>query len=132
MQNDATFSKASVEVSAHGSYVHVTAAGVLASPTEVRAFYQLVEEHLSRAGVRRLLIDARTAEGEPTEEVREASWRGLSRLQLERVAYVVSELQQLKATRLNMTAISTSVPIRAFGSILEAHRWLSSAERRGG
>lgn len=131
MVGDSKFRKASVEVSAHGSYVHVTAAGVLTSLGEVRAFYQLVEEQLARAGVRRLLIDARSAEGEPSDEVREASWRGLSRLQLERVAYVVSALQQLKAARLNMTAISTAVPIRAFATILEAHRWLSAAERRG-
>lgn len=121
-----SFSQSSGDVETRGTYVHVTARGVLASIEEVRAFYRLIEEALPKATARRVLLDAREATDEPSNEVRDASWKGLARLQLERVAYVVSGAQPLKATRLNMTALSSSIPIRAFDSFLEAHRWLAA------
>lgn len=121
-----TLSRSSGEVEARAGYVFAMSRGVLASTQEVAEYFGLVKQHLDAAHVRRLLMDARGQSDMPSPEVREAAWSWLKRLNLERVAYVVGTEEALKLSRINMTAISSHMPMRAFSSVLEAHRWLAT------
>jgi len=124
------FSQSSGEIEAHGSYLLTASRGVLATQAEVEQYFRLLREHLERAGVRRLLIDARGQTEQAAPKIREAAWAGLHKLGLERIAYVVGTEEALKATRVNMTGISAHVPIRAFPSVLDAHRWLAGEKTK--
>lgn len=121
-----TFSRSSGEVELRGGYVFAMARGVLATPQEVSEYFGMVRAHLDAAHVRRLLMDARGQTEQPSAEVRDAAWSWLRRLNLERIAYVVGTEEALKLSRINMTAISSHMPMRAFTSVLEAHRWLAT------
>lgn len=121
-----TLSRSSGEVEARAGYVFAMSRGVLASPQEVAEYFGLVKSHLDAAHVRRLLMDARGQSDQPSPEVREAAWSWLKRLNLDRIAYVVGNEEALKLSRINMTAISAHMPMRAFVSVLEAHRWLAT------
>lgn len=124
------FSRSSGEIEAHGTYLLTASRGVLASLDEVNQYFRLLREHLERAGVRRILIDARGQTEQAEPKVREAAWSGLHKLGLERIAYVVGTEEALKATRVNMTGISSHIPIRAFSSVLDAHRWLAGEKAK--
>jgi len=70
---------------------------------------------------RRVLLDYRCV-GAHAEEVRESMWDWAARADLEGIAVVVDG--ELTRVRLNMTALSRRVPMRAFLGLDEAAKWL--------
>src|SRR5690606_1518837 len=82
-----------------------------------------------RTGVRRALIDSRSADArEPEPEVREAMWRWLlSARAFDQIAFVLGN--EMAVVRVNMLARSQRAGICAFGAVHEAHRWLTGRQR---
>ena len=112
-------------------YVHVVAVGLLRSLDEVVEYNELMERLMADHGTRRAIIDARGQTGEPSAEVRAAVWEWFkSDRSFELVAYVVNESSDMKAARVNMTALSLGMNLRAFTSVIEAHRFLTLRRSR--
>jgi hypothetical protein len=62
---------------------------------------------------------------EPSPEIRAAVWEWFkSDRAFDVCAYLVPEAASMKAARVNMTAISFGMNLRAFVSVVEAHRFL--------
>ncbi len=70
---------------------------------------------------RRVLLDYRRV-GAHADEIRESMWDWAARADLEGIAVVVDG--ELTRVRLNMTALSRRVPMRAFLGPDEAAQWL--------
>ena len=83
---------------------------------------QAIDDALLRGKVDRVLFDTRETEA-PAEDVRTAMWEWVSaRRHHCRCAIVAqSELTQVSG---NMTARSFKAPLRSFGDLEEAERWL--------
>ncbi len=107
-------------------YIHVVAVGTLRGLDEVAEYNSLMERLILEHGTRRAIIDARGQTGEPSAEVRAAVWDWFkSEKAFELVAYVVQDSAEMKAARVNMTALSLGMNLRAFTSVIEAHRFLT-------
>ena len=112
-------------------YLHVIHPGSLATEEEVYVYSLAVEREAGRHAVRRLLIDARAEGTEERTEVRTALWRwlGMTRA-LDGIAIVARDT--LAATRINMTALSQRLSIRAYDDPTSAVRWLTRSSRSTG
>jgi hypothetical protein len=120
-----------IHVEVRDGYIHVVAVGLLRSLYEVEEHAVLMDKLMATHGTRRALIDARGQTGEPEPEVRAAAWDWFrSERSFDLVGYVVPESAQLKATRVNMTALSLSMNLRAFTTVIEAHRFLTMRRAR--
>ncbi len=116
-----------IHVDVRDGYIHVVAVGILRDLDEVAEHNDLMERLMTTHGTRRTIIDARGQTGEPRPEVRAAVWDWFrSERAFELVAYVVAENDEMKAARVNMTALSLGMGLRAFTSVIEAHRFLTT------
>ena len=111
-------------------YLFIVASGVLEDLEDValaNAFMQrLIEEH----GTKRGLIDARLQSDEPTPDVRAAVWDWLkSDRAFDVLSYLVPETATMKVSRVNMTAVSLGLNVRAFVSVVDAHRFVVPKKR---
>ncbi len=120
---------ARVEVEQRPGYLYMVEHGHLLTRDEVQAYAGAIELVVERTGCAVALIDARGSEGgEPTREARDAMWSWLtSGRALKQIAFVMAN--EMTVARVNMTALSSGARIRAFGSVHEAHRWLSGRQR---
>ncbi|MFO0617073.1 MAG: hypothetical protein U0414_31040 [Polyangiaceae bacterium] len=126
-----TLRSSRVEVHPRDGYLHIVATGTLASLDEVQEYTLLMERIMSERGCRRVMLDARGEQGEPPPMVRAAVWEWFrSDRSFDMVAYVVGDDESMKAARVNMTALSMGMNLRAFISVVEAHRFLSSPQRK--
>lgn len=112
-------------------YLHVIHPGGIATEEEVYVYSLAIEREAARHQVRRVLIDARADGTDERLEVRTALWRwlGMTRA-LDGIAFVVRDT--LAATRINMTALSQRLSIRAYDDPTSAVRWLTRASRSTG
>lgn len=112
-------------------YLHVIHPGGLATEEEVYVYSLAIEREAARHHVRRLLIDARAEGTGERTEVRTALWRwlGMTRA-LDGIAIVARDT--LAATRINMTALSQRLSIRAYDDPTSAVRWLTRSSRSTG
>lgn len=112
-------------------YLHVIHAGSLATEDEVHVYSLAIEREAARSRVRRVLVDARAEMAEERVDVRTALWRwlGMTRA-LDGIAIVARDT--LTATRINMTALSQRLSIRAFDDPTGAVRWLTRVSRSTG
>lgn len=112
-------------------YLHVVHPGSLATEDEVYVYSLAIEREAARSHVRRLLVDARAEQSEERPEVRTALWRwlGMTRT-LDAIAIVARDA--LVATRINMTALSQRLSIRAYDDPTSAVRWLTRSSRSTG
>lgn len=105
-------------------YLLVVHPGALATEEEVYVYSLAIEREAARHKVRRLLIDSRAEPSEERHEVRTALWRWLSMTRaLDGIAIVARDT--LAATRINMTALSQRLSIRAYDEPTTAVRWLT-------
>src|SRR5689334_3913299 len=119
-----------IDIEEREGYLHVVANGQLKSVDEVHEWSALMEKVMAERQLRRALLDARGQVGEPAPEVRAAVWEWFrSDRSFRVVAYVVPEDAEMKAARINMTALSLGMNLRAFVSVVEAHRFLATPKR---
>lgn len=112
-------------------YLHVIHPGGLATEDEVYVYSLAIEREAARHRVRRLLIDARAERPDERTEVRTALWRWLGTTRvLDGIAIVARDT--LAATRINMTALSQRLSIRAYDDPTSAVRWLTRSSRSTG
>lgn len=120
-----------IHVEVRDGYIHVVAVGTLRSLDEVAEHNRLMEGLMDQFATKRTIIDARGQTEEPAPEVRAAVWEWFrSDRSFEMVAYVVSPSDEMKAARVNMTALSLGMNLRAFTSVIEAHRFLTMKRAR--
>lgn len=120
-----------VDVHMRDGYLHIVATGTLANLDEVSEYGALMERIMTERACRRVMLDARGEQGEPPPVVRAAVWEWFrSDRSFDTVAYVVGDDEAMKAARVNMTALSLGMNLRAFVSVVEAHRFLASPQRK--
>lgn len=119
-----------VEVEDHGTYLFLVEQGTLRDLSELAIYTTALERIIAETGVSKAVIDARAEVGDPPEAVRTAMWawltgggRGFSM-----VAFVLPT--EMAMARVNMTALSRGVNVRAFDSVFSAQRWLVRGGRR--
>ena len=119
-----------IHIDVRDGYMHVVAVGTLRDVDEVKEHNDLMERLIDRYGTRKAIVDARGQTGEPSPEVRAAVWDWFrSEKAFELVAYVVPDSAEMKAARVNMTALSLGMSLRAFTSVIEAHRFLTAKRK---
>lgn len=119
-----------IHVDVRDGYIHLVAVGVLRDLDEVDEHNRLMEKLIEQYDAHRAIVDARGQTGEPTPEVRAAVWDWFrSDKSFELVAYVVPDSAEMKAARVNMTALSLGMSLRAFTSVVEAHRFLTQKRK---
>jgi hypothetical protein len=106
-----------------GEYLLVVERGTIVSPHEVYRYVTELELASQRMKLRRMLVDARGESGDESTETRAAMWRWIRTQRFfDQVAYVLRD--EMTIARVNMTALSEKIGVRAFPSVSEAHRWL--------
>ncbi len=129
MSSTIELTNGSATLEQRGEYLLVIEQGTLISPHEVYRYVTELELASQRMKVRRLLVDARSESAQESEETRGAMWRWIrSQRYFDLVAYTLRD--EMTIARVNMTALSERLSVRAFGSISEAHRWLARAAGR--
>lgn len=120
-----------IDVQVRDGYLHIVARGTIANLDEVGEYTALMERVMAEQSCRRVLLDARGEQGDPQPVVRAAVWEWFrSDRSFDTVAYVVGDDEAMKAARINMTALSLGMNLRAFVSVVEAHRFLTSPQRK--
>lgn len=121
--------QASIEVEGRTGYLFVVETGQLRSVREVEIYAREMEALIARSGVDKAVIDARGEIGDPPPEVREAMWEWLVAPDrgFTTIAFVLPS--EMAVARVNMTALSRRVAIRAFDSVQQAQRWLMRGTR---
>ncbi len=112
----------------------MAAHGLIETAPDVQQLARLVERIMERSAIRRVLFDARGLEREVPPAACDEIWIWLSaRLYVQMAVVLPEHLAELGLTRFNMTGLSAQLPLRAFPSVMEGHRWLEmrlSGERR--
>jgi hypothetical protein len=115
-----------LEVDERDGYLHILAVGSMRDLDDVAECNGHFARLMSERATKRALLDARGQETEPHPEVRAAVWEWFkSDRGFDTVAYVVPESEGMKAARINMTAVAFGMNLRAFTSVVEAHRFLA-------
>jgi len=119
-----------VEVELRRGYLHVVLRGELASPEDVLHLAALVHRVMDRHDTRRLLVDARVLP-DLSPEACDAGWSWLAEGVCRQLAWVIPQTgdtsaEEMNVTRINMTGVSSGLPVRGFSAIIDAHRWLDT------
>lgn len=122
---DAASNAASIQT--EPQYVRVDFSHALTSIDDARMLYAELERAFEAHGVRRVLFD-QTRAGTVDDPLREAMWTWIESAGLEAIAIIVAG--ELARVRLNMTALSKRLPLRAFVREDEATSWLVDPEQR--
>jgi hypothetical protein len=123
-------SNGSATLTARADYLLVVEHGTLSTADEVARYTSELETAANRFQLRRLLVDARseTTESAARGEARTGMWRWIrAQRSFEMIGFVL--VDQMMIARVNMTALSEKLPIRAFDSVAEGHRWLARIRR---
>jgi len=123
-------SNGSATLTARADYLLVVEHGTLTTRAEVNRYTSELETAAVRFQLRRLLVDARseTSEGAGQGESRAAMWSWIrSQRTFEMIGFVL--VDQMMIARVNMTALSEKLPLRAFDAVAEGHRWLARMRR---
>ncbi len=117
----------SATVTARADYLLVVEHGTLSTAEEVHRYLTELEMASQRFHLRRLLIDARsetTEESASAGDARAATWRWIrTQRAFDQIAYVLRD--EMTIARVNMTALSERLPIRAFTAVADGHRWVA-------
>lgn len=119
-----------VEVEDHGTYLFLLEQGTLRDLGELAIYTKGLERIIAETGTSKAVIDARAEVGDPPEVVRSAMWKWLTGggRGFSMVAFVLPT--EMAMARVNMTALSRGVNVRAFDSVFSAQRWLVRGGRR--
>lgn len=124
MQDAAT---TSTSIRADAQYVRVDFSQPLTSVGDAETLHAELERSFAAHGMRRVLFDYSKAGG-GDESVRDAMWAWIGSAGIEAVAVIVEG--ELARVRLNMTALSKRLPLRAFVREVDAIAWLTDPEQR--
>jgi hypothetical protein len=121
-------SNGSATLTARADYLLVVEHGTLSTADEVLRYVTELEMAGQRFHLRRLLVDARSEidGAESRGEASGAMWRWIrSQRVFDLIGYVLRD--EMTIARVNMTALSERLPVRAFGAVADGHRWLARA-----
>jgi hypothetical protein len=116
----------SATMTARADYLLVVEHGTLASAEEAHRYLTELELASQKFQLRRLLVDARSEsdEADATGDARAAMWKWLrSQRAFDMIGYVLRD--EMMIARVNMTALSEKLPVRAFIAVADGHRWLA-------
>lgn len=118
-------SNAHLEIEERKGYLFARVRGLLATAAEVGRTTTLVRDALNKMPERRLLIDAQQLDLPLPDPACHAAWEFIHAKDYSMLACTLPhEPGDLTVTRMNMTGLSSGLPLRAFSNILDAHRWL--------
>ncbi len=112
---------------ARALYVRVDFVKPVDRVDQAEAIHADVDRSMASHEVCRVLFDYRGL-GSELDTIRDAMWPWAERTQLEAVGVIVDG--ELARVRLNMTALSKRVPLRAFDREADAVTWLTDPEQR--
>jgi hypothetical protein len=118
-----------VEVEPRRGYLHLVLRGDVETPDAALHLGALAVRVMERHETPRLLVDARAVPELPKEAC-DAGWAWLAEGACRQLAWVIpaGADAEMNVTRINMMAVSSSLPIRAFSAIIDAHRWLDAKQ----
>ncbi len=112
------------EVEERKGYVLIRVSGSLPTEADVDRLAAFISDALERTGLRKLLMDARLLEVPFPDDACHHAWEWIHARRYDQLACVMPPTADLVLTRLNMTGVSSGLPFRAFGTVVDAHRWL--------
>jgi hypothetical protein len=123
MERVITVGGARITAEVRAGYLFLVESGRIRTLRELRDYLGEMEALMRDSGLRRALVDARDEEGGNAPDLIAAMWDWLeSEHGFARVAYVLGS--EITTARVNMTALSRQVPVRAFTSVPDAIAWL--------
>ncbi|MFO0550015.1 MAG: hypothetical protein U0271_16590 [Polyangiaceae bacterium] len=81
---------------------------------------------MSRFGLDKVLLDLRDCGVPLPDDACQRAWHAIHERSYNALACALPASVDMMVTRINMTALSSNLPFRAFGSITDAHRWLDT------
>lgn len=114
-------------ITARPLYVRVDFVSPVDRVEQADAIHADVDRSMASNDVFRVMFDYRGL-GTELDTIRDAMWRWAEHTQLEAIGVVVDG--ELARVRLNMTALSKRVPLRAFVREADAVTWLTDPEQR--
>jgi hypothetical protein len=122
------------EVEARKGYLLMAVHGELDAVEDITHLGAVIERVMDRTAVRRILFDARGLLRELPQDACDAVWAWLgARTYFQMAVVLPGALATLGLARFNMMGLSSNLPLRAFATVMDAHRWLDmrvSGERR--
>lgn len=118
----------SATMTARADYLLVVEHGTLTTSDEVLRYVTELELAGQRFKLRRVLVDARseTDQAESRGDARGTMWRWIrSQRTFDLIGYVLRD--EMTIARVNMTALSERLSVRAFSAVADGHRWLARA-----
>lgn len=113
-----------VDVEERRGYLMVRVAGKVLVEDHIDLIAARMREAGDATGTRKLLLDGRALTIPFPDDACHRAWEWLHEKRYDQLACVLPESAELLTTRINMAAISGVLPLRAFTTTLEAHRWL--------
>lgn len=120
----------SATMTPRADYLLVVEHGTLATSGEATRYTSELEQAAERFLMKRLLVDARseTTEVDAKGDARSAMWRWIRTQRVfEMIGFIL--VDEMTIARVNMTALSERLPVRAFASVSDGHRWLAKVRR---
>jgi hypothetical protein len=121
-------SNGSATLTARADYLLVVEHGTLVTSAEVLRYVTELDGAGQRYHLRRLLVDARSEsdEAESRGDARSAMWRWIrTQKTFDMIGFVLRD--EMTIARVNMTALSERLVVRAFIAVADGHRWLARA-----
>lgn len=119
-------SSGSATLTARADYLLVVEHGTLVTSEEVLRYVSELDVAGQRYHLRRLLVDARSEsdEAESRGDARSAMWRWIrTQKTFDMIGFVLRD--EMTIARVNMTALSERLVVRAFVAVADGHRWLA-------
>lgn len=119
-------SSGSATLTARADYLLVVEHGTLLTSDEVLRYVTELDTAGQRFHLRRLLVDARSEseESESRGDARSAMWRWIrTQRTFDQIGFVLRD--EMTIARVNMTALSERLSVRAFIAVADGHRWLA-------
>lgn len=115
----------SLELEERRTYLHAHLVGEVLSKEVVERVTARLGWWMEKQQIPRLLVDARDLVVPFPDEACHATWEWIHARRFEQCAIIFSPAAtDLVMTRMNMTAVSSGLPVRGFAAVVDAHRWL--------
>lgn len=118
--------EASVVLDERRGFLLVSISGQLSTVTDVERFLGILRDGMSRFGLDKVLLDLRDCGVPLPDDACQRAWHAIHERSYNALACALPASVDMMVTRINMTALSSNLPFRAFGSITDAHRWLDT------
>lgn len=126
MSRRSTLVETNVVVEERRGFLFVTPTPHFRTVGEIDRGLLTIRSAMEQRAMDRLLVDCRLLTLPLPDDACQRVWEIIHDKQYAWLALLLPASEDLMLTRINMTALSSNLPFRAFTGVMEAHRWLEN------